>query len=101
MEVDAVGAELGELVHARDRVERRAHLGAERIAAPVADRPQSEREVVLGPGRVAVAHGRPPAHAHLILRAVRLGGLLPRCAASLGRVMTSPLRARLPLPRRS
>ena len=50
VEVDAVGAELGQPVHRLDRVERRPHLVAERIAARVADGPQTEGEVVLGLG---------------------------------------------------
>ena len=48
MEADAVRAELGEAVHRLDRIERRAGLVAERVAAPVADGPEPEREVVLG-----------------------------------------------------
>ena len=48
MEVHAVRAEIGQPVHRLDRVERRADLVAERIAARVADGPQAEREVVLG-----------------------------------------------------
>ena len=58
MEVDAVGAELGEAVHRLDRVERRADLVAERIAAAVADGPQAEREAVVRRRGVRVAHTR-------------------------------------------
>ena len=56
VEVDAVGAELGEPVHARDGIERRPDAFAERIAAAVADRPESEGEFVLR--RWSQCHGR-------------------------------------------
>ena len=48
VEVHAVRAEVGEPLHGLDRVERRPGLVAERVAAPVPDRPEPEREVVLG-----------------------------------------------------
>jgi hypothetical protein len=54
VEVHAVGAQLRELLDDARRRYRRADGIAERIAARVADRPQSEREVVLGPRRVGV-----------------------------------------------
>ena len=57
MEVHAVRAEVGEAVHAVDRIERGPRLVAERIAAPVADGPEAEREVVVGRRCELVAHG--------------------------------------------
>src|SRR4029077_771429 len=48
VEVDAVRAEVGEVVDGVHRVEGGAHLEPERVPAPVADRPQAEGEVVLG-----------------------------------------------------
>ena len=59
VEADAVGAEIGEPVHRVDRVERRAHLGAERVAARVPDGPEPEGEVVLGSGSEEIGHGPP------------------------------------------
>ena len=50
VEVDAPRAELGEAVHGRHRIERRPHELAERIAAAVADGPETEREFVCGCG---------------------------------------------------
>ena len=57
MEVDAVGAEIGEAVHGLDRIERRPRLVAERIAATVADRPQPEREAIGRRRFELLAHG--------------------------------------------
>ena len=50
VEADAVRADVGEVVHRVDRVERRPRLVAERVAAAVADGPQAEGEVVVGSG---------------------------------------------------
>ena len=50
VEVDAIGAELGEPVHRANRIERRPHEFTERIAAAIADGPESERELVCGSG---------------------------------------------------
>ena len=61
VEAHAVGAELGEAVHAsRPGSRSAAHLGAERVAPRVADRPQPEGEVVLGTWRVVIASWSPP-----------------------------------------
>ncbi len=57
VEVDAVGAHLAEQVHDLDRAQHRPHRLAERVAPRVADRPQAERELVLGLGCVGVGHG--------------------------------------------
>ena len=48
VEVDAQGAELGELVHRANRIEGRPHEFAKRIAAAIANSPESEREFVCG-----------------------------------------------------
>ena len=57
VEVDAVGAHLGQQVDDLDRAEDRPHRLAERVAAGVADRPEAERELVLRLGGEGVAHG--------------------------------------------
>ena len=57
---DAPGAELGQLAHGVDRVERGAGRPAERVAAGVADRPQAEGEAVLGAGGQGVGRGHDP-----------------------------------------
>ena len=55
VEVDAVRAELGELVHDLAPARSAGRTGiAERIASGVADGPQAEGEVVLGPWSVGV-----------------------------------------------
>ncbi len=59
VEAHAVGTEVGEPVHGVDRVEGRAHFGAERIPTRVPDRPQPEGEVVLWLWREEIAHGPP------------------------------------------
>ena len=59
VEADAVGAQVGEPVHGVDRVEWRAHLGAERVTAGVAHRPEPEGEVVFGSRREEIGHGPP------------------------------------------
>ena len=56
MEADAVRPHAGQVLHRVDRVERGPHLVAERVAARVADGPETEREVVLGDWRERVAH---------------------------------------------
>ena len=59
VEAHAVGAEVGQAVHGVDGIEGRAHLGAEGIAARIADGPEAEGEVVLRPWREEIAHGPP------------------------------------------
>ena len=50
VEAHAVRADVGEVMHGVDGIERRTGLVAERVATAVADRPQPEGEVVVGPG---------------------------------------------------
>ena len=64
MEVDAVRAQLRQLVHGPDRIERRPHRLTERVTPDVADGPEAEREVMLGARHVVVVrngtvHGTP------------------------------------------
>ena len=47
VQADAPGAELGELAHGVDGVERLARRPAERVAPGIADGPEPEREAVL------------------------------------------------------
>ena len=56
MEADAVRAQLGQVLHRLDGVERRAHLVAERVPARVADGPEPEGEVILGHRGERIAH---------------------------------------------
>jgi hypothetical protein len=59
VEVDAPGAELGEAVYRRHRIERRPNEVTKWIAAAVTDRPEAERELVVGCGRMRhVLHRR-------------------------------------------
>ena len=58
VEAHAVRAELGEVVHGVDRIERRARLVAEGVTTPVADGPEPEGEVVVGLRLVRVGHAR-------------------------------------------
>ena len=48
MEAHAVRTQLGEVPHGIHRIERRADLVTERVPAGVADRPETEGEVVVG-----------------------------------------------------
>ena len=56
VEADAVRPDSGQVLHRVDRVERRPHLVTERVAARVADGPETEGEVVLGDRSERVAH---------------------------------------------
>ena len=56
VEVHAPRADFGQHLDRVDRRQRRTHLGAERIAAAVADGPETEGELVFGEGGVIVAH---------------------------------------------
>ena len=56
VEADAVRPDSGQVLHRVDGVERCPHLVAERVAARVADGPETEGEVVLGDWRERVAH---------------------------------------------
>ena len=48
MEAHAVRTHVGEVPHGIHRIERRADLVTERVPAGVADRPETEGEVVVG-----------------------------------------------------
>ena len=48
MQGDAVGADVGEVVNDVDGIERFADFDAEGVAAGVADRPETEREAIVG-----------------------------------------------------
>ena len=105
VEVHAVRAELGEAVHGVDRIERRARLVAERVATAVADRPEAEREVVVGRRCVLVAHAtsRSRAAAPRMLRSVTqsAAGRPPTTAGHASRrrvARTARRRRRRPRP---
>ena len=57
MEADAVGAEFSQPVYGVDRVERRAHLGTEGVAARVPDGPEPEGEAIFWSGGEEIGHG--------------------------------------------
>src|SRR5213078_3724248 len=54
VQIDAVGAELCQLADDRGGGKRWPHRLAERVAPRIADGPQPEREVMLGPGLISV-----------------------------------------------
>ena len=78
MEAHAVRADVGEMVHAVDRIERRARLVAEGVATPIADGPEAEGEVVVGLSLVVVGHG-----AMFLPRNTRGNSVVPRRANSV------------------